>query len=59
MKKNVVITFTIDTADYAEPLETNEQVHELVCSMLDGDADLPKVAAVTHDGVTANWRRNY
>jgi len=60
MKHRITVSFTIDTEDYDDLEDDPKAVWDLVGTMLDGDADMPEVAAVTVDcGRTVNWRRNY
>ena len=60
MKHRVTINLTIDTDDYDDLKDDPKAVWDLVGSMLDGEADMPEVAAVTVDcSRTVNWRRKY
>lgn len=58
MKHKITVSFTIDTDDYADQLRNPKDVWDLVGTMLDGDVDLPPVAAVqVDDSASVNWRR--
>lgn len=59
MKKTVTIVLEIDTDEYDEPLETSEQLEELVMCMLDGDTDFPETAVVSHGQTSSEWRWKY